>query len=99
VQLSSVHAIWCGDLNADGRNDLVLGGNDAGFMPQFSKLDASFGHTLLNKGGGQYEWIEPSRSGFFVRGEVRALKQVKMKGQKCLMAGVNGQKPVLFHQK
>ncbi|MDO8366533.1 MAG: VCBS repeat-containing protein, partial [Saprospiraceae bacterium] len=45
VQFSCVCDIWCGDLNGDGRNDLVMAGNDAGFMPQFSKLDASFGHT------------------------------------------------------
>lgn len=97
VQFSSVNDIWCGDLNADGRNDLVLAGNDAGFMPQFSKLDASFGHTLLNKGGGQYEWVENSRSGFFVRGDVRNLLHFSFKGNKCLLVTINGHKPVFFH--
>ncbi|MEI6409440.1 MAG: VCBS repeat-containing protein, partial [Bacteroidota bacterium] len=55
VQFSCVKAIWCGDLNGDGKKDLMLGGNDYGFMPQYCRLDASFGQTLLNRGGGNYE--------------------------------------------
>ena len=52
VQFSSVNAIYCHDLNGDGKKDLILGGNDSGFMPQYSRLDASFGHILLNTGNG-----------------------------------------------
>ncbi|MFN0216992.1 MAG: VCBS repeat-containing protein [Saprospiraceae bacterium] len=96
VQFSSVSSIWCGDLNGDGRNDLVMAGNDAGFMPQFSKLDASFGHTLLNRNGGNYEWIENRRSGFFLRGDVKTLAMLNVKGKKHLLATVNGRKPKLF---
>jgi len=96
VQFSCVCDIWCGDLNGDGRNDLALAGNDASFMPQFSKLDASFGHTLLNKGGGNYEWVGNRSSGFFVRGDVKTLAMLTIKGKKHLLATVNGEKPRLF---
>ncbi|HEX2535867.1 MAG TPA: VCBS repeat-containing protein, partial [Chitinophagaceae bacterium] len=41
VQLSSVHAIHIRDLNGDRQPDLVMGGNRFGFLPQFSRLDAS----------------------------------------------------------
>src|SRR6185503_7591292 len=63
VQFSSVNAILCTDINHDGKIDLVLGGNKFEFQPQFSRLDASYGHVLLNNGKGQFEWIEPIRSG------------------------------------
>lgn len=96
VQFSCVCGIWCGDLNGDGRNDLVMAGNDAGFMPQFSKLDASFGHTLLNRGGGNFEWIENQSSGFFINGDVKTLAILHIKGKKHLLATVNGEKPKLF---
>jgi len=96
VQFSSVNAIAGTDLNGDGRNDLLLAGNDAGFLPQFSKLDASFGHTLLNKGDGTYERIENQASGFSLRGEVRSLNILTTKGKKQLLATVNGKKPRLF---
>ena len=96
VQWSSVNAIAVTDLNGDGRNDLLLAGNDAGFLPQFSKLDASFGHTLLNRGDGQFEWVKNAESGFTLRGEVRSLNILTIKGKKQLLAAVNGKKPRLF---
>lgn len=96
VQWSSVNAIAIADINADGRNDLVMAGNDAGFLPQFSKLDASFGHTLLNQGNGQFRWVENGESGFFVRGEVRDLKSLNIKGKKHILATLNDGKPRLF---
>jgi hypothetical protein len=93
VQFSSVNAIWCGDLNTDNKPDLLLAGNDAGFMPQFSKLDASFGHTLLNNGNGNFERIENRFSGFFVRGDVKAILPVTVRGQSKLLITVNGKNP------
>ncbi|MDP9231069.1 MAG: VCBS repeat-containing protein, partial [Bacteroidota bacterium] len=45
VQLSSVNAILCFDVNGDNKKDLILGGNQFGFLPQFCRLDASFGHV------------------------------------------------------
>ncbi len=96
VQFSCVCDIWCGDLNGDGRNDLVMAGNDAGFIPQFSKLDASFGHTLLNLSGGKYEWVETLSSGFFIKGDVKSLKTLEIKGKKHILATANGEKPKLF---
>ncbi|MBC7774662.1 MAG: VCBS repeat-containing protein, partial [Phycisphaerae bacterium] len=96
VQFSCVCGIWCGDLNGDGLNDLVMAGNDAGFMPQFSKLDASFGHTLLNKGGGNFEWMENRSSGFFIRGNAKTLTTLQIRGKKYLLATLNGEKPRLF---
>jgi hypothetical protein len=96
VQFSSVCDIWCYDLNGDGKNDLVMAGNDAGFMPQFSKLDASFGHTLLNLGGGNYEWVENLTSGLFIHGDVKTLTGLMIKGKRHLLATVNGQTPKLF---
>ncbi|MCC6282164.1 MAG: hypothetical protein IT262_16295, partial [Saprospiraceae bacterium] len=88
--------IWCGDLNGDGKKDLVMAGNDAAFMPQFSKLDASFGHVLLNNGDGTYQRMDNRDSGFSIRGDVKSLKAIQIKGKKHLLATVNGQAPRLF---
>jgi hypothetical protein len=99
VQLSCVKAILVQDLNGDGKNDLVLAGNDAGFMPQFSKLDASFGHVLLNQGNGQYLRIENRDSGFFVRGDVKSLLLLPVNGKKNLLVTINNKQPRLFQLK
>ncbi|MEZ4961655.1 MAG: VCBS repeat-containing protein [Saprospiraceae bacterium] len=96
VQFSCVNAIWIGDLNNDKKPDLVLAGNDEGFMPQFSKLDASFGQVLLNLGNGQFERIENRASGFFVKGDVRQLVTLKSGKDISLMALINNMKPKVF---
>lgn len=96
VQFSCVCDIYCTDLNDDGKNDLVLGGNDSHFAPQFSKLDASFGHVLLNKGDGSYHRIENKDSGFFVRGDIKEFIEVKINGEKYLLTAINNKVPKLF---
>lgn len=96
VQFSCVCGIWCGDLNKDGKNDLILAGNDDGFIPQFSKLDASFGHVLLNKGDGTYSRVENRQSGLSIRGDTKSLKAIRIKGQPYVLTTINNQKPRLF---
>ena len=51
------------DLNGDGYPDLVLGGNQFGFMPQFERLDASFGDVLINDGKGNFIWQDAKKPG------------------------------------
>jgi hypothetical protein len=96
VQFSSVSAIWCKDLNQDGKTDLVLAGNDAGFIPQFSKLDASFGHTLINRGNGQFDRLENQLSGFSVRGDTKSLTPIQIQGKEYLLVTLNELAPKLF---
>ncbi|MBK8563945.1 MAG: VCBS repeat-containing protein [Saprospiraceae bacterium] len=99
VQFSCVNAILITDLNADQRPDLVMAGNDYGLQPQFSRLDASFGHVLLNRGSGNFERVENLKSGFFVRGCVRQLFEVKKGKERRLVALVNGRQPKVFNFK
>src|SRR5438045_7128873 len=54
AQLSCVNVIHCMDVNNDGHIDLVLGGNQFGFLPQFERLDASLGDVLINNEQGVF---------------------------------------------
>lgn len=99
VQFSCVCDIYCTDLNGDGKNDLVLGGNDSHFTPQFSKLDASFGHVLINDKDGNYTRIDNKNSGFFVRGDIKEFVEVKINNDNYLLVAINNQKPKLFKLK
>lgn len=77
VQFSSVNAILCKDINGDGKADLVLGGNNFGFLPQFCRLDASYGHVLINDGKGTLTWLPPAQSGLETRGVIRDIKEIQ----------------------
>ena len=46
IQYSSVHAINISDINQDGFNDLILGGNQYLVKPQYGAFDASKGWIL-----------------------------------------------------
>jgi hypothetical protein len=96
VQLSSVNAILCTDLNKDGRTDLVLGGNEFGFLPQLGRLDASLGDILINDGKGGLKYIDPSVAGLRLHGQVRDIKSVKEKNSEAILILQNDETPQLF---
>ncbi len=95
-QLSCINAIKPMDVNADGFTDLVTGGNQFGFLPQFEKLDASFGDVLLNNGKGSFVWQQNKNTGFNMRGEVRDIASIKNLKGTYLLFLQNGDYPLLY---
>ena len=97
VQFSSVNTICAMDVNNDGILDLILGGNQYEFKPQFSRLDANFGSVLLGNKKGTFSWTPYDKSGFFIKGEVKQLKAIKDKNNTIsILAVVNDNTPKLF---
>ncbi len=97
VQLSCVCGISCADVNQDGHLDLIMGGNDFEFKPQYSRLDASYGHVLLGDGNLNFEWQNYDDSGFFIRDEIKHIKQFKDKNGKIfIIAAINNGKPRIY---
>ena len=82
VQLSSVNAIHCMDINNDGKIDIVSGGNQFDFLPQLERLDASMGDVLINDGKGNFKWIEPSQSGLNLRGQLRDIEEIDSQAER-----------------
>lgn len=96
VQFSCVCDFVCTDLNGDSMNDLLMAGNENGLLPQYSRLDGSFGHVLLNQGNGNYKRLENRESGFLVNGVVRDLTKVVINGEPHVLVAVNNERPRLF---
>ena len=96
VQLSSVNAIHPIDINGDGLVDLVMGGNEFGMLPQFGRLDASFGHLLINQGQGRFEWIGPKHTGLDLPGQTRNIVEIPGKDQIYLLFLQNDEYPALY---
>jgi len=95
-QLSCINVIHCMDVNGDGHVDLVTGGNQFGFLPQFERLDASLGDVLVNTGKGEFVFQEASKTGLNLRGEERDIAEVKTRNEDCLLFLQNNEFPVLY---
>lgn len=96
AQFSSINAICPIDINNDGKLDLVMGGNLFYFQPQFSRLDASYGNVLLNKGNGNWELLLPARSGIEIRGEIKDIMCFNKNNKRELLFLQNNDIPVLY---
>jgi hypothetical protein len=99
VQLSSVNAIHCMDVNNDGYIDIVCGGNQFDFIPQLERLDASSGDILVNDGKGNFRWVESAQTGLNLRGELRDIAEVKSGSKTYLLFLQNDSYPVLYQLK
>ena len=96
VQFSSVNAIRCVDINKDGNIDLIIGGNEYGFLPQFGRLDASFGDVLLNNGKGGFTWLAQDKSGLQVSGQTRDIAEIRGKNSDYVLFLINDDFPSLY---
>ncbi len=96
VQLSSVNAIQVTDVNGDGFPDLILGGNEFGFLPQFARLDGSFGDVLINDGKGNFSFLGNAVSGLNMRGQVRDIALINGQEKKKALFLINDESPVLY---
>ena len=99
VQFSSLNVTLSTDLNADGKLDLVMGGNQFGFLPQFGRLDANYGLVLINKGKRILEVVEDKQSGLAITGQVRDMVLFQQAAQKKVLFIRNNQAPVFMKLK
>nr|WP_314897680.1 VCBS repeat-containing protein [uncultured Flavobacterium sp.] len=97
VQFSSVNTSFVMDVNKDGILDIILGGNQYEFKPQFGRLDANHGSVLLGNKKGNFSWLPYANSGFFLTGEVQKIKTIKNKKNAiAILAVLNNNIPKLF---
>jgi hypothetical protein len=90
VQYSEQRAIWSGDLNNDGFPDLIMGGNQYETKPEIGMNAASYGHVLMNQKNGKFAILPHEESGFFERGQIRDIVEVKIKGEQYIIVLKNG---------
>ncbi len=95
-QLSCINTILPIDVNGDGFIDLVTGGNQFGFLPQFEKLDGSFGDVLINDGKGSFKWQQAKQTGLNFSGELRDIAAIKNKKGTYVLFLQNNEYPLLY---
>ncbi len=97
VQLSSLNAICTTDINGDGKTDILAGGNMFSFPPQFGRLDASYGHVLINKGLGEFSYVENKKTGLNIKGQIKDIKEVKTKKGRKFIITQNDESSLVYN--
>ena len=80
AQFSPVYAIHCSDFDGDGKKDLLLAGNFSAAKPEVGIYDANYGLILKGDGQGNFKTLGSLETGLNVKGDVRNIEQVKLKG-------------------
>lgn len=96
AQFAPIYAILVDDFDSDSNLDILLGGNLHEAKPEVGRYDASYGLFLSGVGDGTFETMSAQKSGFFVNGQVRDLKKIKIKDLTFVLVARNNDAPLLF---
>jgi enediyne biosynthesis protein E4 len=89
VQYSPVYVMQTIDVNNDGKKDVIIAGNNAWTRVRFGRHRSNHGIVLVNGGQGKFTYVPQYESGLNIRGDVRSLEMINVKGKKKLLFGVN----------
>jgi len=90
AQFSTTQAMEVLDVDGDGNQDIILGGNFYGSKPEVGRYDAQYGLLLKGRGEGTFVSISSIYSGLELIGETRDFITVKTKnGVELISAGNN----------
>jgi hypothetical protein len=89
AQFSEVRDILVCDINQDGKQDLILAGNDYLVRPSYGRYDACYGWCLLGDSSHTYKALMPVKSGFKIIGDARRLVPIYIAGKHYILSVVN----------
>ncbi|GAB3888012.1 VCBS repeat-containing protein [Spirosoma agri] len=98
AQFSPVTSTIADDFDHDGHLDLLLLGNKTDNRLKLGSMDANYGCLLLGNGKGDFSYVNQTRSGLSVTGDVKSVISVNSKQQNLLMIGAFNQ-PIQVYKK
>jgi len=96
AQLSPVYALAIADMDNDGHQDILLGGNLHRVKPEVGRYDADYGLWLRGDGRGGFRAYRSPATGLRLQGEVRHLGLLEIQGQRHVMVARNNEAVQLF---
>jgi hypothetical protein len=96
AQMIPIFAGISKDLNGDGIEDLILAGNIYETEVETPRLDALSGVVLFSNGEGAYTAVPRTKSGLYMKGNVKSLKSIETGTDYMILAGVNNSEPQVY---
>ncbi|MEX2234921.1 MAG: RNA-binding protein, partial [Cyclobacteriaceae bacterium] len=90
AQFSPVYALASADVNKDGHLDIITGGNLTQSRVSTGPSDANYGIVFHGDGKGSFSTLDPVTSGLRVKGDVRDISIMKIKGVDYMLVSRNG---------
>ena len=81
AQLSSVNGILIKDYDQDGNKDVLIAGNLYGSEIETPRNDAGYGLLLTGNGKGEFTPVSNNQSGLFLKGDVKNIRNIRLKGK------------------
>jgi hypothetical protein len=98
AQFSPIYSILVKDLDEDGKKDIFLGGNFYSVPPQVGRYDANYGCMLKGEGHNNFTYVHPSKSGLFIKGEVRDITTIQTKKENYIIIARNNDSLQIFER-
>ena len=99
AQISPVYGIEILDLNGDGHQDILLGGNLYRVKPEVGRYDGSYGVCLKGDGSRNFKSVPGKASGLKMDGEVRDIVTLKTPKGELILASRNNDSILAFKKK
>ncbi len=96
AQVAPVYGVLPGDIDGDGKLDLLLAGNFDGFKPDIGRASEGRGLVLLGDGAGAFTPLLPRASGFDVPGQTRDIARLRTRGGSLVVVARNNDRPLTF---
>ena len=85
-------SIQSADINKDGYNDLILGGNLSKIKPEYGPSKSSYSSLFIGKKDIKFEYINSNKSGLFIDGDLRDLTKIKINKKDSYIFALNNSK-------
>jgi hypothetical protein len=95
AQLSCIYAIEFVDLDKDGKDEMLLGGNLYGSKPEMGRYDASYG-AVVDYANGELVAYSSEGLGLSLDGEVREILKMEREGDYQLVIANNNDRAQVY---
>jgi enediyne biosynthesis protein E4 len=99
AQVSPIKSSLVIDVNNDGNKDIITVGNHYGVEVETTRYDAGFGTVLMGDGHNNFNYMNPTESGFHVPHDSRDMKYLKKNNQNSIIVTNNNSTISIFNSK